>query len=307
MPDADRRAIREMTRRIKDAFSARIRGADWLAPETRDEALQKLDRLQVGIGYPESFDSFRGLDLRGKGSYAATIAADELAYRRELAKLGKPQDRAEWWIRANDVNALNLPLQNAINLPAAILQPPLYNAASDPAANYGAIGAVIGHEISHAFDSLGASFDRNGVLRNWWTREDLAEFNRRAAILAAQYSAYRPFPGIAIDGEGSLAENIADVAGLAAAYDAYRASLDGREPPVIEGLTGEQRFFIAYAQSKRSKRREKAERTLLLTGSHAPDHYRALTVRNIDAWYRAFDVQPGAPLYLSPRDRATIW
>ncbi|MDR7103185.1 putative endopeptidase [Croceicoccus sp. BE223] len=307
MPDSDRRAIREMTRAIKDAFAARLAKADWLDPETRDEALRKLSALQVGIGYPENFESFRGLDLRGKGAYAATIAADDLAYRRQMAKLGKPQDRGEWWIRANDANALNLPLQNAINLPAAILQPPMYNAASDPAANYGAIGAVIGHEISHAFDSLGASFDSSGVLRNWWTREDLAEFNRRAAVLSAQYSAYRPFPGVAIDGEGSLAENIADVAGLAAAYDAYRASLDGREPPVIEGLTGEQRFFIAFAQSNRSKRREKAERTLLLTDSHAPDHYRALTVRNIDAWYRAFDVQPGAELYLAPRDRITIW
>lgn len=307
MADADRGAIREMTRRIKEAFAARIRDSAWLAPETRDEALQKLEALQVGIGYPDSFDSFRALDLRGKGAYAATVAADDLAYRRELAKLGKPQDRGEWWIRANDANALNLPLQNAINLPAAILQPPMYNPASDPAANYGAIGAVIGHEITHAFDSLGASFDKDGVLRNWWTREDLAEFNRRAAVLAAQYSAYRPFPDIAIDGEGSLAENIADVAGLAAAYDAYRASLDGREPPVIEGLTGEQRFFIAYAQSNRSKRRTEAERTLLLTGSHAPDHYRALTVRNIDAWYRAFDVEADAPLYLAPRERVTIW
>lgn len=307
MPDADRRAIREMARRIKEAFAARIRNADWLAPETRDEALAKLEALQVGIGYPESFESFRGFDLRGKGAYAATVAADDLAYRRQLAKLGKAQDRGEWWIRSNDANALNLPLQNAINLPAAILQPPMYNSASDPAANYGAIGSVIGHEISHAFDSLGASFDKDGVLRNWWTREDLAEFNRRGALLAAQYSAYRPYPDIAIDGEGSLAENIADVAGLAAAYDAYRASLDGKEPPVIEGLTGEQRFFIGYAQSNRSKRREQAERTMLLTGSHAPDHYRALTVRNIDAWYRAFDVQQGAKLYLAPRDRITVW
>ncbi|HXD02852.1 MAG TPA: M13 family metallopeptidase, partial [Novosphingobium sp.] len=205
------------------------------------------------------------------------------------------------------VNAVNLPVQNALNFPAAILQRPFFDASADPAFNYGAIGAVIGHEISHSFDDNGAAFDATGKLRNWWTPADLARFTKNGKALADQYDIYSPFPGIHVNGRQTLGENIADLAGLAAAYDAYRASLKGKEPPVIDGFTGDQRFFIAFAQSWATKMREEALRGRIVRDGHAPGQYRALTVRNIDAWYRAFDVQPGDKLYLAPEERVRIW
>ncbi|RVQ69203.1 M13 family peptidase [Croceicoccus ponticola] len=307
LPVEHRRAIKGMVQTIRKAFAARIDAADWLSPESRDEALAKLDSMRVGIGQPGVGEDYSDFDPKGKGAYALTVALEGRAYRQQVAKLGKPQDRDEWWIRANMANALNLPLQNAINLPAGLLQPPMYNPTADAAANYGAIGAVIGHEMSHGFDALGASFDRDGILSNWWSREEMAEFSRRGAALAKQYSAYHPYPGVVIDGDRTLSENMADLAGLAVAYDAYKGSLDGREPPVIEGLTGEQRFFIAYAQSNRAKDRPEVERNGLRTLAYSPGRYRALTVRNIDAWYRAFDIQPKARLYLPPEERVSIW
>jgi predicted metalloendopeptidase len=210
-------------------------------------------------------------------------------------------------MNAQLVNAVNLPVQNALNFPAAILQRPFFDGSADPAFNYGAIGAVIGHEISHSFDNNGAAFDATGKLRNWWTATDLARFQRNGEALAKQYDGYRPFPDLHVNGRLTLGENIADVAGLAAAWDAYRASLNGKEPPVIDGFTGDQRFFIAYAQSWAMKMRDEALRGRITTDGHAPAQYRALTVRNIDAWYRAFDVQPGDKLYLPPEKRVRIW
>ncbi|MBL0916185.1 MAG: M13 family metallopeptidase, partial [Sphingopyxis sp.] len=191
--------------------------------------------------------------------------------------------------------------------PAAILQPPFFNAKADPAYNYGAIGAVIGHEVSHSFDNNGAAFDSTGALRNWWTAADLAKFNAAGAALAAQYDAYKPFPDLALNGKLTLGENIADVAGLQAAYDAYRASLGGKEAPVIDGFTGDQRFFIAYAQTWATKMRDEALRARVATDGHAPGMYRALTVRNLDAWYKAFDVKEGDKLYLAPDKRVRVW
>jgi predicted metalloendopeptidase len=216
-------------------------------------------------------------------------------------------DRSEWWMNPQTVNAVNLPVQNALNFPAAILQPPFFDPHADAAYNYGAIGAVIGHEISHSFDNNGADFDAQGTLRNWWTPADLAAFRQQGAALARQYDAYEPLPGLHIKGDLTLGENLADLAGLQAALDAYHASLNGHEAPVINGLTGDQRFFIAYAQTWASKLREAAMRQRIATDGHAPGQWRALTVRNIDAWYPTFNVQPGETLALPPDQRVHVW
>jgi len=205
------------------------------------------------------------------------------------------------------VNAVNLPVQNALNFPAAILQRPFFDPKADAAFNYGAIGATIGHEISHSFDNNGALFDSSGRLRNWWTPGDFQRFEQAGQALAAQFDAYEALPGLHVNGKLTLGENIADVAGLAAAYDAYRRSLGGAEAPVMDGFTGDQRFFLAYAQSWASKMRDATLRQRIATDGHAPDRFRALTVRNLDAWYGAFNVQPGQKLYLAPDQRVRVW
>jgi len=210
-------------------------------------------------------------------------------------------------MNAQLVNAVNLPVQNGLNFPAGILQRPFYDPKADAAYNYGAIGGVIGHEVSHSFDDAGSAFDSTGLMRNWWTPSDLATFKKNAQALSDQYDTYEPFPGLHVKGNLTLGENIADVAGLSAAYDAYKASLNGKEAPVIDGFTGDQRFFIAYAQSWATKMREAQLRQRIATDGHAPGQYRALTVRNLDAWYTAFNVQPGDKLYLAPEKRVKIW
>jgi endothelin-converting enzyme/putative endopeptidase len=228
-------------------------------------------------------------------------------YYREVARLGLPVDRKEWCMTPQTVNAVNLPLHNGLNFPAAILQPPFYDPQAPAAVNYGAIGAVIGHEISHTFDSEGSAFDSKGRVRNWWTPADLAHFNAAIGRLAAQYDNYKPFPDLAVNGKQTLGENIADVAGIAAAYDGYRASMAGKAAPTQDGFSGDQQFFIAFGQNYGSKTREAALRQQVMTDGHAPSEFRADTVRNIDAWYAAFDVQPGQKLYLAPPDRVQIW
>ncbi len=205
------------------------------------------------------------------------------------------------------VNAVNLPLQNALNFPAAILQPPFFDPAAPNAVNYGAIGSVIGHEISHTFDTEGSAFDAKGRMRNWWTPSDFAHFRASTAKLAAQYDTYKPFPDLSVNGKQTLAEDIADVAGISAAYDGYQSSLKGKAAQVDHGFTGDQQFFIAFGQNYASKSRPAALREQVLNDSHAPSEYRADTVRNVDAWYKAFGVQPGQALYLAPQDRVKIW
>ncbi|MBB3990656.1 M13 family metallopeptidase [Croceicoccus naphthovorans] len=306
-PEEQRRDVEIMVERIREAFEVRLQASDWMAPETRDAAVEKVRTMVVGIGQPKAPDDYTGLTFRGRSAYGMTIAAEKAATRRQLAKIGKPVDRDEWWLSAHEINALNLPVQNAMNFPAAFMQPPQYDPEADAAFNYGALGATIGHEIVHGFDDVGAEFDQNGEMRNWWTPADKAEFKRRGQKLADQFSAYRPFPDLQINGNLTLSENIADLVGLQAAYDAYRASLGGKEPPVIEGFTGDQRFFIAFAQSWADKTRDKVLRDQIQSDGHAPDRYRAQTVRNIDAWYRAFDVEKGEALYLSPEERVTIF
>jgi endothelin-converting enzyme/putative endopeptidase len=296
-----------MVANIVASFRKRIDGLICMNPATKAEAQAKLDTLYVGVGYGESWHDYSGYEVKANDIFGNLWRGDLFDYHRQLARLGSAIDRKEWSMTPQTVNAVNLPLQNALNFPAAILQPPFFDPQAPAAANYGSIGATIGHEISHTFDSEGSAFDSKGRVRNWWTLDDLAHFKAANAKLAAQYDSYKPFPDLALNGKQTLAENIADVAGLAAAYDGYKASLAGQSAPVQDGLSGDQQFFLAYSQSWSEKVREASLRQQVLTDSHSPGQYRALTVRNIDAWYPAFDVQAGEKLYLAPADRVRIW
>ena len=306
-PASAKAEVQAMNEKIKEAFAKRVEGLDWMAPATKAEALKKVKSIVVGVGYPETWRDYGSVTISATDAYANSRQLGLHEYRHQLGKIGKPMDRSEWWMPPQLVNAVNLPVQNALNFPAAILQRPFFDPTADPAFNYGAIGGVIGHEISHSFDNNGAAFDSTGLMRNWWTDADKAKFNLAGTALAAQYDTYEPFPGVKVNGKLTLGENIADVAGLAAAYDAYRASLGGKEAPVIDGFTGDQRFFIAYAQAWATKMRDAALRARIATDGHAPGNYRALTVRNNDAWYAAFNVQPTDKLYLAPDKRVKVW
>jgi len=289
------------------AFRKRIEALSWMDASTKAEAEAKLSTLYVGIGYPETWHDYSSFEVKADDIFGNLWRGSLSDYQRQIARLGKPVDRKEWCMTPQTVNAVNLPLQNALNFPAAILQPPFYDPLAPAAANYGAIGTVIGHEISHTFDSEGAAFDSKGRVRNWWTPADLKHFEAATAQLAAQYDTYKPFPDLAINGKQTLGENIADVAGIAAAYDGYKASLGGKTAPVQDGLSGDQQFFLAFAQNWGSKTRDAALRQQIMTDGHAPGEYRAATVRNIDAWYAAYKVQPGEKLYLAAAERVRIW
>ena len=305
-PEAKARA-QAMVQNIVAAFHKRIDAVPWMDPKTKAQANAKLDALYVGIGYPESWRDYSGLEIQRDDLFGNEVRSSLFEYRRQISRLGKTVDRHEWCMTPQTVNAVNLPLQNALNFPAAILQPPFFDPQAPDAVNYGAIGSIIGHEISHTFDSEGSTFDATGELRNWWTAEDLQHFEAATQALAKQYDSYHPFADLALRGEQTLAENIADLGGLAAAYDAYRASLHGKEAPEQGGFTGDQQYFIGYGQSRRSKAREAALRRQVLTDEHAPFEYRTDTVRNVDAWYDAFQVKPGEKLYLAPQERVRIW
>ncbi|MFL5344672.1 MAG: M13 family metallopeptidase [Hyalangium sp.] len=296
-----------MVRNIIAALGQHIDALTWMTPETKARAKEKLSTLQVGIGYPAKWRDYSGLEIIRGDAYGNADRASRFEYRRNLNKLGQPVDRSEWFMVPQLVNALNSPQQNSIIFPAAILQPPYFDPNADPAVNYGGIGAVIGHEIVHSFDDTGAQFDAKGKLANWWTKEDAAKFKAAGEALAAQFNAYRALPDLSVNGELTLGENIADVAGVSIAYDAYKRSLGGKAAPVLDGFTGDQRFFLGFSQVWRNKYREQLLRRLLLTNEHAPSQFRVATVRNIDAWYQAFDVKPGQGLYLAPEKRVRVW
>ncbi len=306
-PAASKAAAEAMVNNLIAAFRAGIRNLAWMSPATKQKAEAKLDTLIVGVGYPDHWRDYSSLVIRPDEALGNHLRAVRFEYELAKAKIGQPINDHEWWMTPQTVNAVNLPLQNALNFPAAILQPPFFDPHADAAANYGAMGAIIGHEISHSFDNTGADFDAHGRLHNWWTPADLAHFEAATSALARQYSAYQVLPGLNVNGKQTLGEDIADVSGLTAAYRAYHLSLGGKPAPVIDGLTGDQRFFIAFAQAWRSKIRDAALRQRLATDVHAPARFRAETVRNLDPWYRAFDVQPAQKLYLAPAQRVRIW
>jgi endothelin-converting enzyme/putative endopeptidase len=306
-PPEAKAQVQAMVTNIIAAFRQRIDALSWMAASTKAEAQAKLTTLYVGIGYPETWIDYSAYEVKPDDIFGNVWRGKLFQYNREVARLGKATDRHEWSMTPQTVNAVNLPLQNALNFPAAILQPPFFDPQAPAAANYGAIGSIIGHEISHTFDTEGSAFDSKGRVRNWWTDADLAHFDAATAKLAAQYDTYQPFPDLHVNGKQTLAENIADVAGIAASHDAYVASLDGKIPAAQGGFTGEQQFFIAFGQNYASKGRDAALRQQVMVDSHSPAQYRADTVRNIDAWYSAFDVKSGQTLYLSPDDRVRIW
>ncbi len=306
-PASSKARVAQMVDNIKAAFAEHVDTLDWMSPATKQKAKAKIATLKVGVGYPETWRDYGSLEVRADDPVGNRLRAEQYEYKHQLAKLSQPVDKGEWWMTPQTVNAVNLPLQNALNFPAAILEAPFFDPNADDAANYGSIGSVIGHEISHSFDNTGAEFDADGRLANWWTPEDQAHFKAAGQKLVEQYNAYEPLPGLHINGQQTLGENIADVSGLAIAHAAYVKSLGGKPAPVIDGLSGDQRFFLAFGQSWRTKTRDAALRAQVIGDGHSPGEFRAQTVRNLDAWYDAFKVKPGEKLYLDPKQRVKIW
>ena len=306
-PEAKERML-TLVGNLINAYAKSIRELDWMTEETKAQALDKLSKFTPKIGYPDKWRDYSGLEIEADDLYGNLERAALAEYKRQLDRQGGPVDRAEWGLTPQTVNAYYSPALNEIVFPAAILQPPFFNLAADEAVNYGAIGSIIGHEIGHGFDDAGSTFDGDGVLRNWWTDEDRAEFEKRTARLVDQYSAFRPFDDLAVNGEFTLGENIGDLGGISIGLLAYQMSLDGTEAPVIDGLTGVQRVFLGYAQGWRRKSREEALRMQIATDPHSPAKYRTNgAVRNVPAFYEAFDVQEGDALYLPPEERVKIW
>jgi putative endopeptidase len=306
-PPAEKARAEEMVKNIVAAFARRIDALPWMAPATKAKAKAKLAVLKVGVGYPDKWRDYSGLQVVRGDALGNLERAGLFEYQTKLGWLTKPVDRGEWVMNAHLINAVNLPAMNSLNFPAAILQPPYFDPKRAAVMDYGATGATIGHEISHSFDNAGALFDAEGRLQNWWTKEDFAHFDAAGKALARQYDAYAPFPGLHVRGEQTLAENIADVAGLSAAFDAWRISLNGKEPEKAAGFTSDQLFFVSFAQSWRTKEREPLLRQQIVVDGHSPAEYRADTVRNLDAWYPAFQVQPGQQLFLKPEARVRMW
>jgi putative endopeptidase len=297
-----------MIANLREAFRRSIEELDWMSPATRAEALDKLDKFTPKIGYPERWRDYAALEARPGDLVGNARRGAAFGFAYNAGKLGRAVDRGEWGMTPQTVNAYYNSTMNEIVFPAAILQPPFFSAEADDAVNYGAIGAVIGHEFSHGFDDQGRRSDGDGNLRNWWTDEDAAEYTRRASAIVAQYGGFEPLPGEHVNGELTLGENIGDLAGLTMAYRAYRLSLAGQEPPVIDGLTGDQRFFLGFAQVWRIKHRDEYLRQLLRTDSHSPGEYRTNgIVQHLDAFHEAFGTQPGDGMWRAPEDRIRIW
>ena len=306
---ADSRAkMQDLVANLKIALKARIEHLDWMAPSTKAEALKKLAKMDVQVGYPDKFRDYSGLKISADDLYGdmERSAAFEWAYG--LQDLNRAVDHKKWGMTPQTVNAYNGGQENKIVFPAGILQAPFFDPNADAAVNYGAIGAIIGHEITHGFDDQGRKIDATGAIRDWWTPDDATRFNAQADAFGAQYDSYEPVKGSHINGKLTMGENIADLGGVLAALDAYHASLHGKPAPVIDGLTGDQRFFLAYAQAWQGKDRDDSLKEQMAADPHSPGQYRVIgPTRNIDAWYAAFDVRPGSKYYLAPDQRVRIW
>jgi putative endopeptidase len=306
-PEAKQR-MQAMVENLKQAFAIRLQALEWMSPGTKQRAMEKLKLFSHKIGYPDRWKDYSSVVIQADSIVDNLIAIHRFEHQYAIQKLGKPIDRGEWLMPPQMVNAYFNPQMNEIVFPAAILQPPFFNLEADDAVNYGGIGAVIGHEISHGFDDQGSKYDGHGNLQNWWTAEDRQEFERRSQQLVKQYAGYRPFADMQVNGELTLGENIGDLGGLNAAYTAYHLALQGKEAPVLDGFTGDQRFFIGWAQVWLFKYREAELRKRLLTDPHSPAKYRTNgIVSNIDAFYQAFAIPTGSPMWLDNQARVRIW
>lgn len=306
-PPSSKAKADELVRNLRTAMDARLSKLSWMAPETKVKAREKLAAFTQKIGYPDKWRDYSALNVVRGDAVGNAIRATEFEYNRNLAKIGKPVDRSEWGMTPQTVNAYANPLMNEVVFPAAILQPPFFDPNADDAVNYGGIGAVIGHELSHHFDDQGSKFDPKGNLAEWWTPEDVKRFTAYTDKVVAQYGAYEPLAGTKVNGKLTLGENMADLAGVNVALDAYHISLKGKPAPVIGGYTGDQRFFLGFGQIWRTKYRDANLLQRLTTDPHTPGNYRGYVVRNLDAWYDAFGVKPGEKYYLAPADRVKVW
>ncbi|WP_262694065.1 M13 family metallopeptidase [Kordiimonas aquimaris] len=300
--------MNELVANLRTAMGERIDGLDWMGEDTKKEAHAKLASFNPKIAYPDNWRDLSGIEIVAGDLFANAKSIGAFNYADQIARLSRPTDKTEWFMTPQTVNAYYNPQFNEIVFPAAILQPPFFDPAADPAVNYGGIGAVIGHEMGHGFDDQGSKSDYRGIQRNWWTDEDRANFDVKTAALAAQYDKFSPVEGHFVDGRFTLGENIGDLGGLSMAYHAYKLSLGGKEAPVIDGLTGDQRFFLSWAQVWKRKTREQTAINLLKADPHSPGQFRVNgVVRNMDEWYAAFDVKEGDALYLPPEERISIW
>ena len=307
-PAENKARMERLVANLLEAYRQSIDTLDWMSPATKKQAQLKLSTFKPKIGYPNKWRDYSALTIARDDLAGNVMRANAFEFQRNIDKLGRPIDRDEWFMTPQQVNAYYNPEMNEIVFPAAILQPPFFNGKADDAVNYGGIGAVIGHEISHGFDDEGSQYDEKGNLRNWWTKEDHAKFGAKTRRLIAQYNGYSPVPGYNVNGELTLGENIADNSGLEIAYKAYKLSLGGKEAPVLDGFTGDQRFFIGFAQVWRGMTREKEEIVRLKTDPHSPPEFRGNgTLRNQPAFYQAFGVKQGDKMYLAPDQRVSIW
>jgi putative endopeptidase len=307
-PPAAKAQVLELVENLRRAYAVRIDALPWMTPETKAVAKRKLATFRPKIGYPDKWKDYSALTVKRDDPLGNSVRASAWDWQRRLARIDRKTDRDEWMMTPQTVNAYYNPTFNEVVFPAAILQPPFFDPAADPAVNYGGIGAVIGHEMGHGFDDQGAKSDERGVLRTWWSGQDVTEFGKLTDRLAAQYGGYEPLPGLKINGRLTLGENIGDLGGISVALEAYRISLRGKPAPAIDGLTGEQRFFLGFAQIWRELIRDETLRNRVLSDPHSPARFRVNgVVRNVDAWYDAFGVKPGDALYLPPAERVHIW
>jgi putative endopeptidase len=299
----------ELIENLRRAYGERIDQLTWMSAETKVQAREKLRTFDPKIGYPDNPRDYSALEVRAGDAFGNRKRSAVYEWRYDVARLSRPTDKSEWlYMDPQDVNAYYNPVFNEIVFPAAILQPPFFDPNADPAVNYGAIGGVIGHEMGHGFDDQGAKSDAQGVLRDWWTANDVAAFGNLTRALSTQYAQFEALPGLRVNGDLTLGENIGDNGGLQVALYAYQLSLDGQEAPVLDEITGEQRFFMAWAQAWREKARDEALRNQVMADPHSPAKFRCNgTVRNMDAWYTAFDVQPDDALFLADDQRVEIW